>query len=180
MKVYLASWFASLHDMRKRADELRANGIEVTSRWLEEKVKPSVAITDVEDNYLRETAAIDIEDVMLANYVVLNVPSHEELKTLDVPVASWARGGRHFEAGFQYATMMFYPFLQFLHKIGPRGLIVVGRRENVFHYLDGVNKTLKAMNFSELPQIPLFTTWDGARDYLITLSRQVPALAATR
>ena len=180
MKVYLASWFASKDEIKQRAEQLRAAGVEVTSRWLEETVKPTVAIQEVEDPYLRETAQIDIEDVLLANYVVLNVPSANDLKTVDIPVSSWARGGRHFESGFQYATMMFFLWLpESIKKTGPRGMVLVGHRENVFHYLDGVNKQLKALGFS-LPMIPLFETWGGARDYLITLSRSEPALAATR
>ena len=111
MKVYLASWFASLPVIKQRAEDLRANGIQVTSRWLEEKVKPTVQIKDVEDDYLRETAMVDIHDILIADTLVLNVPSADDLKTANIPLSSWARGGRHFEAGFHYATMMFLEYL---------------------------------------------------------------------
>lgn len=168
MKVYLASWFASLLAMRDRAAELRAEGIEVTSRWLEEKVKPTVQIKDVEDDYLRETAMVDIHDILIATTVVLNIPSAEDLKALDIPTASWARGGRHFEAGFHYATMMFLEYLpQHIQDRGQRELLLVGHKENVFHYLDGVMQ-LRADGF-KLPKITTFDTWEQAKNYLVNV-----------
>jgi hypothetical protein len=176
MKVYLASWFASKDEMNVRADELRASGLEVTSRWLEERVKPTVTIAEVADEYLRETAQIDIEDILLANYLVLNVPSEADLKTVNIPISSWARGGRHFEAGFQYATMLFHAYLpQVVKKIGARGMILVGHRENVFHYLDGVNKALSVMGGFSLPEIPVFETWEEAKTFLVNQASQTTA-----
>ena len=167
MKVYLASWFASKDNMKARAQELRANGIEVTSRWLEEKINGNTQIQDVEDDYLRETAQVDIHDIILADTLVLNVPSAEELKTLDMPTASWARGGRHFEAGFQYATMVFWNWLPTTVTFrGQRRLVLVGHKENVFHYLDDVVLNGRADGFT-LPSILTFSTWEEAKNYLI-------------
>lgn len=169
MRVYLASWFNSKDSMSTRATELRAAGIEVTSRWLEETVSSNVQIKDVSEAYLRETAQVDIEDILLANVVVLNIPSAEDLKSPDMPIASWARGGRHFEAGFHYATMMFRDYLPNKIKLrGYRKLVLVGHKENVFHYLDGLNN-LYADNV-ELPEISVFNTWEKAKDHLIKLS----------
>ncbi len=166
MKVYLASWFQSLPEMRQRAEELRTNGIEVTSRWLEERVKPTTQINDVSEEYLRDTAMVDIHDILLANVVVLNVPSAEQLKDPTMPIASWARGGRHFEAGFQYATMVFYNFLPWsVNNRGTRQLILVGHKENVFHYLDDLKLNGRAFGF-ELPVVPCFDTWEDAKQYL--------------
>lgn len=167
MKVYLASWFASKDDMSVRAEQLRASGIEVTSRWLQETVKPTTQIKDVADNYLRETAQIDIEDILAADTVVLNVPSAEDLKREDMPISSWARGGRHFEAGFQYATMYFFHSMPaYVRTLGSRRLILVGHKENVFHYLDGVLG-------NGFPTIETFSTWEEARTYLLELSKPV-------
>lgn len=170
MKVYLASWFASKDNMKTRAHDLRAAGIEVTSRWLEEKISGNTQIQDVEDDYLRETAQVDIHDILLADTLVLNVPSADELKTLDMPTASWARGGRHFEAGFQYATMVFWSYLpQSITMRGQRRLILVGHKENVFHYLDNIDLNGLAYNFP-LPSILTFSTWEEAKEYLINIA----------
>jgi len=168
MRVYLASWFQSLPEMRQRADELRANGIEITSRWLEERVKPTTQICDVSAEYLRDTAMVDLHDILLANVVVLNVPSAEQLKDPTMPIASWARGGRHFEAGFQYATMVFLSFLpSWIRSRGDRQLILIGHKENVFHYLDDLKLNGRALDL-ELPVIPCFETWADAREYLVS------------
>lgn len=170
MKVYLASWFASLHDIRKRAEELRAEGIEVTSRWLEEKVAPITAIADVSEDYLRETAMVDLHDILLADTLVLNTPSAEDLKRTDMNTGTWARGGRHFEAGFQYATIVFYDYLSFLWSGGRRQLILVGHRENVFHYLDDIAKNGESLGHI-LPTIPCFDTWEDAKQFLIAQAK---------
>jgi len=170
MKVYLASWFASLHEIQTRANELRAQGIEVTSRWLEEKVAPTTAITDVSAEYLRDTAMVDIHDILLADTLVLNTPSPEDLKRTDMSISTWARGGRHFEAGFQYATMVFFNLLpKRIQDRGPRRLVLVGHRENVFHYLDiaGLNGFADSLS---LPAIPCYPTWDEAKKFLVMQS----------
>lgn len=170
MKVYLASWFASKDEMNKRAADLRAAGIEVTSRWLEEKVASTVKITDVSKEYLRETARVDIEDILQSNMVVLNVPSESDLSSESIPVSSWARGGRHFEAGFQYATMMFYHNLPMvIQDIGPRYLILVGHKENVFHHLDEFVSNGLADKMT-LPAIDTFETWEQAKETIIKVS----------
>jgi hypothetical protein len=178
VRAYLASWFASKDDIKARAHELRAAGIEVTSRWLEEKVAGTVQIQDVEDEYLRETAKVDIHDLILADTVVLNVPSAEELKSIDIPTASWARGGRHFEAGFPYAMMVFFLYMpNSIRERGTRRLILVGHKENVFHYLDDITLNGRAVGFS-LPPITTFSTWEDARTYLINTS--IPEHTARR
>lgn len=179
MKVYLASWYASRPEMKLRAEELRATGIEVTSRWVEEHTSTTATTAEVGDDYLRETAAIDLEDVMKANVVVLHVPSEHDLRTVNITMANWARGGRHFEAGAQYMMMLLFNYLPYtIQKVGPRSLILIGHRENVFHYFDGVNKSLKALGF-DLPEIPVFSTWEEAKVYLAELSQATQPLYAS-
>jgi hypothetical protein len=169
MKVYIASWFASKDAMKQHAQDLRALGIEITSRWLEEKVAGNIQIKDVADDYLRETAQIDIEDILSASIVVLNVPSVEDLKAADIPVSSWARGGRHFESGFQYALMMLSQYLPTrIQDRGHRRLMLVGHKENVFHYLDGI-KDIQADGI-DLPSILTFETWAEAKKCLTELT----------
>lgn len=160
-KVYLASWFANRDVMRQRADDLRQLGIEVTARWIAETIKKDAQTEEVPDDYLRETARVDIEDILRADTVILNVPGPEDLNIGQVTLSMWARGGRHFEAGFQYATMMLFNYLPgTLQDVGERRLILIGHRENVFHFLDGV-QSLKALGFN-LPKIELFNTWNDA------------------
>lgn len=171
MRVYLASWFNSRDEIGVRADQLRSDGIEVTSRWLEESISPNSSTEDISAAYLREAAKMDVEDILLATTVVLNVPSAEELKNPDMPIASWARGGRHFEAGFQYATMVFYKWLPArLQVLGTRSLVLVGRKENVFHYLDGIIEAYA--DGYPLPEIVTFESWDLTRQHLIEESKR--------
>lgn len=165
MKVYLASWYASRDEMAKRAEELRTNGIIVTSRWLEETTNPTSQIIDLDDAFLRDTARIDIEDILLANVLVLNTPSETDFKETKITLSTWARGGRHFEAGLQYATMLFFREIE--HRLpynDPRMLVLVGHKENVFHYLDGVKVMFN------LPKILHFNTWEEAKTFLISKS----------
>lgn len=167
MKVYLASWFNSKELINTRATELRNAGIEVTARWLDEKIASNVQVKDVPADYLLETAETDIQDILLANVVVLNIPSVGDLSNPDMPTASWARGGRHFESGFHYATMLFFHFLpNRIRDRGPRQLVLVGEKENVFHYLNGIKQVFA--DGLELPAITQFYTWNAAKEYLIT------------
>lgn len=171
MKVYLASWFASLFEIRKRAEELRAEGIEVTSRWLEENTHPYSQISDLTEEFLRETSGVDINDILQASVVVLNVPSDNDLKDPSMTTSGWARGGRHFESGLQYATMLFFKYLpSWIKERGTRRLIVVGHRENVFHYLNDLKKNGLADSF-ELPEILYFDTWELTKAYLVEISK---------
>jgi len=119
MKVYLAAWFSSKNETLAKAEELRACGIEVTSRWLDEKVAPATLMSDVTEDYLTQTAQIDIQDIDAADALVLltvdpeNGPCHR-------------RGGRHFESGYAAGR--------------GKTLIICGPKENVFHYTPGVQQ----------------------------------------
>lgn len=130
MKVYIASWFASKNKIRKKAEELRKHGIEVTSRWINETIPGNATVASVSEDYLRETAIIDIEDILAADTVVLITPTKKDYKT--IPKPSWARGGRVFESGFQYGLMLASRFRK------GRRLVIVGPKENVFHWLSEV------------------------------------------
>lgn len=167
MKVYLASWYASREEMSQRAEELRAEGIGVTSRWLEETVKTDAQLGSVDLQFKIETARIDIEDILLASVLVLNTPSYKDLVSSTISLATWARGGRHFESGFQYATAMFAAYLPApLNR--SRKLIVIGREENIFHYLSV--PSLKAMGL-DLPTILICPTWEDAKCELIRMQQ---------
>lgn len=177
LRVYIASWFASKDLIKERAKQLTTEGIEITSRWLDEKVASNVQVQDIEDEYNRDTARDDIQDILTSTVVVLNVPSKEDLKSSDIPTASWARGGRHFEAGLQYATMLLSEYLpERIWMRGQRYLILVGHKENVFHYLSDLKENGKADDF-ELPGILIFPTWELTKDFLVKLSKETHTAA---
>lgn len=110
--VYLAAAFERKPELQKYRVDLLARGLECTSSWLDEPATEGLG-TDLGygEGKLRACAATDLRDVYRSNLFV-------------VFSGSSGRGGRHVETGAALA----------------RGLtvIVVGERENVFHYLDQV------------------------------------------
>jgi hypothetical protein len=155
MKVYIASMFSDKERVKSRAVELAKMGIVCTSRWADEAVPHNASMKDLPVEYHRETAVADIEDILEADKIVLTVPSPEML--VDATVGSSSRGGRHFESGFAYGLI----FDQMREGGQPtRELIVLGKKENVFHHLDGIGST------SVLPAIRQFETWEEVKNYL--------------
>lgn len=115
MKVYLAAGFSRKEEIHQYAQQLRLAGLEVTSRWLEEEAAANSTLADVNDEYLRKHAAIDIEDIDAADVLCLfTIP----------PTTPFVRGGRHFESGYAFGT--------------GKLIVTVGPRENIFHYLPTV------------------------------------------
>ncbi len=156
MKVYIASMFSDKDRVKKRAEELALFGIACTSRWADEKVPHNVTMKDCKDEYLRETAAIDIDDILAADKIVLTVPEPQLL--VDATIAAASRGGRHFESGLVYGLIL----AQVLDGGKPtRELIILGKPENVFHMLDGKGAA------SRYPTIKSFETWEEVRHYLM-------------
>jgi hypothetical protein len=154
--------FSDKDRVQARAAELQALGIECTSRWAHETIPHNVKMSDCKDEYLRETAAFDLDDILASDKVVLTVP---ELSLLvDASIAAASRGGRHFEAGFVYGLIL----AQVLDGGRPtRELIILGTPENVFHLLDGVGAA------SRYPAILQFKTWDEVKRYLVLVNPQV-------
>jgi nucleoside 2-deoxyribosyltransferase len=94
LKVYLAAQFKQINEMRKYAEELRAEGIEIVSRWLEEKVSPNISLKEMTPDECKRTAEVDLEDIQNADvFVLFTVDPDEPTK----------RGGRHFESGVAFA-----------------------------------------------------------------------------
>jgi hypothetical protein len=155
LTVYIASMFSDKDRVKQRAEELALLGIACSSRWADEKVPHNVTLQQCTDEYLRETAVADLEDILRADKVVLTVP--EDKMLIDATVAASSRGGRHFESGFVYGLAV----AQSLDFGKPtRELIILGKKENVFHYLDGAGVT------SVYPAVKLFGTWDEVKKYL--------------
>ena len=155
MKVYIASMFSDKDRVLRRAGELNSLGIECTSRWAAEAVPHNTTMKDCSDDYLRETAVADIQDILRADAVVLTVPEPQLL--VDATVASSSRGGRHFESGFVYGLIV----AQMMDGGNPtRELIILGKKENVFHCLDGEGVT------HIFPAIRVIETWEQTIEYL--------------
>jgi hypothetical protein len=155
MRVYLASMLSDKDRVKARGAELKELGIECTSRWADEKVPHNVTIKELPVAYHEETAVADVDDILTADKVVLTVPEPQLL--VDATVASSSRGGRHFESGLVYGLIL----AQWLDGGRPtRELIVMGKQENVFHYLTGQGVT------SRLPAIRIIPTWEEVKNYL--------------
>lgn len=149
MKVYIASFFADKDRVAARAKELTELGIECTMRWPYETAPHHATIKDFPDEYFRETAVFDLEDIFDADVLVLTVPNDAQMA--DHSVRAMARGGRHFESGFMYGLIA---------SGEKRELVLLGPRENVFHFLDGSSVT------SKYPAIHQFDTWEQVLQYL--------------
>jgi hypothetical protein len=149
MKVYIASFFADKDRVKARFAELKEDGIDCTSRWCYETAPHNCTITDFPDEYLRETAVFDLDDIVAADKLVMLVPTDTQMA--DQTLRSMSRGGRHFECGFMYALAC---------TDHSKELAIVGKRENVFHFLDGQSVTRK------YPTIRQFDTWEECRSYL--------------
>jgi nucleoside 2-deoxyribosyltransferase len=115
LAVYLAARYSRKLEIKEKSLELESLGINMTSRWLDEEASPGSNLKEVGDDFCREVAKQDIEDIDRADLVVLFSENPEE---------AFVRGGRHFEAGYAHGTK--------------KPLIVLGPRENVFHYLNSV------------------------------------------
>jgi hypothetical protein len=155
LTVYIASMFSDKDRVKQRAQELALLGIDCSSRWADEKVPHNVTLQQCTDEYLRETAVADLDDIIRAEKLVLTVP--EDKLLVDATVAASSRGGRHFESGFIYGLI----FMEPVSGTRRRELIILGKKENVFHYLDGEGVT------KHYPAIKIFSTWDEVKQYLL-------------
>ncbi len=155
--VYIASFFADKDRVKARAAELRGIGCTVTARWFDEKVPHNVLLKDLPDEYHRETAVADIEDILAAEVVILTIPTPDQ--AYDLTPGQMIRGGRHFESGFQFGLAIAQTFGNESNDF-PRELIILGKRENVFHYLDGTGVAHR------YPAIRVIETWEEVVKYL--------------
>lgn len=150
-KTYLAARYGKRLELCGYREELEAMGYEITSRWLNGKHqidnvgKPigdkgesliegdaacaTSGANSPEAQALRQSFAVeDVNDVLAVDILV---------NFTEPPRTTATRGGRHVEFGIGIAT-------------GKR-LIVVGHRENIFHWL---------------PKVEFFATWAEAREFL--------------
>jgi len=140
MKVHLAAQYGRRVELCGYRDQLRDLGYDVQARWLDGKHQISDSGVPIGDDNerlvegdsrsdspraaaLREKFAVeDLHDVMLADIVI----------NFTEPRSTASRGGRHVEFGIALRNMLCR-------------LIVVGHRENIFHWL---------------PDVEFYETWD--------------------
>jgi len=114
MKIYLASRYQDHPLMREWEQKLNEYGHTVTSRWIKGGHE---IIADASDDLQRkEFAKEDMQDIIRADaFICRSDPSFFRS----------GRGGRHVELGVAIAYRKL--------------IILVGERENVFHWLNRVN-----------------------------------------
>jgi nucleoside 2-deoxyribosyltransferase len=120
LKAYLAAPYSMKDVIKERAAELRAAGVEVTSRWLEEPHRPTTQLHELTREDHQFYALQDVEDVRNADILVFQT---DETKTI-------IRAGRHVEFGIAIGIALERAFFP---------IFVVGQdHENIFHYLPQV------------------------------------------
>jgi len=127
LKIYLAARYSEKEDISAQALLFRANGIEVTSTWLEERHHPDTQMSEVSRDDLTCYAKSDIDDILRADWFVFHSVE---------PTIPTVRGGRHVEFGYALAMS--------------KHILVVGPEENIFHHLPTikhVNDWESALNF---------------------------------
>lgn len=113
MNIYLAARYNLKDKLKHYAGDLRARGLTVTSRWLDEIWPGNIKLGDMQPTELRTVSLKDIADIEQSDVVVLFTED---------TIAP--RGGHHFESGYAYGR--------------GKSLITVGPRENCFHFLETV------------------------------------------
>jgi hypothetical protein len=132
VKIYLAARFSRRDELQGYAAQLTRMGHEVTSRWL--WVDHQLTDADQQDRevaYLRGHvfALDDLADVRRADIVVSFTESPR----------TGTRGGRHVEFGIGLEREL--------------GLVIIGPREHVFHYL---------------PWVIQYDSWEAYYNYLLS------------
>lgn len=119
MKVYLAAAWSKRLEISQVADRLRAYGVIVTSRWLEEE-STDPRTTDKED-YLQERAEIDLQDIDEADVLIRFTDTEQNQKVVASRLLSGAR------------------MVEFGYALGKgKRVFVVGGAQNIFDRLSWV------------------------------------------
>ena len=156
VRVYLAAPFAFQPRMKLYAQELRALGLTVTSRWIDEIAPLNADVDTLSKEYCAATAFMDIEDIASSNVFILFTPTDDELANPDISKKAWARGGRHFECGLAAGIRLINAMLNDLAFTWP-AMIICGPRENIFHSQDA---------FDHCPN------WDETVSHLLRLAHE--------
>ena len=114
MKIYLASRYSRIKEMREIAAFLRNIGHEITSRWIKgnHQISDDGLSTEAKQEERMRFATEDLDDLMNADLC---------LNFTEKPRGTNSRGGRHVEFGIALSA--------------GKKVVVIGPRENVFHCL---------------------------------------------
>lgn len=112
MRVYLAARYPRRDELKIVATRLREQNIEVTSRWLLEKMPLTTQLPDTSPRFCEGTAQADLEDIEAADTFVLFSENS---------MVGYPRAGRMVEFGYALAK-------------GKR-IVVIGGHENIFMFL---------------------------------------------
>lgn len=107
-KVYLASRFGRQAELREIRAKLQADGVEVTSSWLDVERDEQQAVYT--DEQLAAAAAKNLDDIARSDVLIAFTDRD----------AGHERGGHHVELGYAFAEVPI--------------VILVGPRINVFHW----------------------------------------------
>ena len=132
--VYFAARYSRREELNGYRAELQDLGFEVTARWLSTEPRARSKYTDADWRYL---ALLDQEDVLAADTLVCFAE----------PAEAGGNGGRHVELGMALAL--------------GRRVIVIGRREHIFHHL---------------PEIEVVNSWPEAMRLLAQSLDAAPVL----
>ena len=123
MKAYLAAGFQRQEEIKQIARKLRQSGIIIASTWHDREESD----TDYE-NFARY-AERDLDELDSADtFVLFNGPT--------------TAGGRHVEFGFVLGYNWLQP--QGARNVNHYDIHIVGKLENVFQYMEGMDFTLHA------------------------------------
>lgn len=130
--TYIAGRYSRKDELRECANELQDLGINVTSRWLQEKHDPNVQMKEIKDAELLDIALIDLADINAADSFVFFAEDQNKQPP---------RGGRHVEFGYALACN--------------KDIHVIGAEENLFHYLPSVKVHSSWESFVGLAKAPV-------------------------
>jgi hypothetical protein len=116
MRAYLAASYRRKEQIRAAADYLESIGVEIISDWHKEIYSPIIDIRDLSYRTNQGVAVKDCKQVQQCDTLIF---------WSEDPNVQPPRGGRHVEFGIALA-------------LGKR-IIIVGKRENIFHFLPQVN-----------------------------------------
>lgn len=146
MKIYLAARYGRQAEIRRYRDELIAAGHLVTARWLDEGPEDAEAG--------KESAPKWAEYGEMALFDLLDSDCSIHFTEGPAGVPGKTRGGKHTEFGIALmlcnhanTAMQFRRGDDWLPPL-PHRIIVVGHRENVFHWL---------------PEVEFYPAWEQAR-----------------
>ena len=125
MNIYLAASYSRRAEIEGYAELLRGMGHQVTSRWHQGRNTPLTGSDDMQ-RFAHHYARGDIADIESAELYIAftTTPMPSEVPGAAACTAPYKAGGTHVEFGIAVALT--------------KELWVVGPRENIFHFMDGV------------------------------------------